>query len=585
MQTKESLLPFHRAASMTRCRSLRSLRLPMARQWRSGLAIVLVAGTVLSPFDARAQTVPSDTSAPATSAPAASPEALAPLAGSSETAVSGAAAADPAASNVAESTAAPQTAQAQPATVQPVPATPSPSPAATPAASAAQRGTADLPLRTWHFAEGNARSQFDTYFTLLNLSERPASVMVQYNRDDGIRLVQWLGIEPRARVSLKANDIVGAKAFGASFFSDQDIVVERSTTSGPGQNAQTTSGFAPNGEREWYFAEGTTRGKVTTYFVTQNLSDSPATVNATFVRDNGSKETRSFGLGPRARDAFRMNDLVQDSSFAAMFRSDQDVVIERTIMTEGERQPTKQERGDKKNGQTDEGTAMLNNSVGILGGLGFVGTADQAGSRSWQFAEGSTRIPYQTHFVLFNPNQQSTEVRMRFRLQGGETRSRSLWIGGQSRMSFDTRDTVPSADFATSIETDVPIVVERTYQSSGDGLYGALGYTGSAVRRDSKDWYFAEGNTNSQIDTYFVIFNMSDRSAQVRGTFYADGQQPREKTLDVGAGKRIAVRANDFVPGAFFSSRFRSDQNVVIERTFYLPGGSGFTTVGAGIGR
>jgi hypothetical protein len=70
-----------------------------------------------------------------------------------------------------------------------------------------QRG--DVPLRAWYFAEGNSRSGFETYITLVNLSDQPAGVTAEYNRDDGIRLMQWLGIEPRARVSLNANDVVG----------------------------------------------------------------------------------------------------------------------------------------------------------------------------------------------------------------------------------------------------------------------------------------------------------------------------------------------------------------------------------------
>src|SRR5262249_50795136 len=44
----------------------------------------------------------------------------------------------------------------------------------------------NLPLRVWHFAEGNSRNGFETYFTLRNLTDQPASVMVNYNRDDGI---------------------------------------------------------------------------------------------------------------------------------------------------------------------------------------------------------------------------------------------------------------------------------------------------------------------------------------------------------------------------------------------------------------
>jgi hypothetical protein len=44
----------------------------------------------------------------------------------------------------------------------------------------------------------------------------------------------------------------------------------------------------------------------------------------------------------------------------------------------------------------------------------------------------------------------------------------------------------------------------------------------------------------------------------------------------------VAVRANDVVAGGTFAARFVADQNIAVERTLYLPGSSGFTTVAAG---
>jgi hypothetical protein len=441
------------------------------------------------------------------------------------------------------------------------------------------------PLRAWHFAEGNSRNGFETYFALRNLSDQPASVMANYNRDDGIRLVQWLGIEPRQRVSLSANDIVGARAFGASFFADRDIVVERTTTWGPGQNAETLVGYAPDGIKNWYFAEGTTRGRVSTYFVTQNLADAPADVEATFTRDDGSVEKRRFSVQPRARDAYRVDDLLKDTAFSASFRSTQDVVVERTIMTEGERPPTRSVQKRKTNGQTDDSFAMANNAIGVFGGLGYVSSSGaEPGLRNWEFAEGSTRAPYHLTFVLFNPGQQGTDVRFRFQLESGGTRSHTLYLPPLSRVAFDPRDVAPAADFATSLTADRPIVAERAYATSGDGLYGALGHTAAPPHTDSRAWYFAEGNASSQIETYFVLFNLSTAPASVRGTYYLDGGSTREQTLTVPAGGRLAVRANEIVPAGVFSARFEADRNIMVERTLYFSGASGFTTVGSGVG-
>ena len=82
-----------------------------------------------------------------------------------------------------------------------------------------------------------------------------------------------------------------------------------------------------------------------------------------------------------------------------------------------------------------------------------------------------------------------------------------------------------------------------------------------------------------------MLYNLSTKDANVRGTYYVDGAGAREHSLSVAAGKRLAIRANDMVDGGVFGTRFMADQNVVIERTLYLPGGSGFTTVGSGAGR
>jgi hypothetical protein len=475
-----------------------------------------------------------------------------------------------------------------PAMPFPAPAVPISAPSTQTTASPASPAADAVPFQAWHFAEGNSRNGFETYFSLLNLADQPASVSAQYNRDDGIRLTQWLGIEPHSRLSLSANDIVGARAFGASFYADQDIVVERTTIWGPGQNGETMVGFAPDGRRTWHFAEGTTRGRVTTYFVTQNLTDSPASVSALFTRDDGSTEKRQFDVSPRGRDAYRVNDLLQDTAFAATFRADQDIIVERTIMIEGERSPTqKRSREDKgpnvqTNGRTDEGTAMLRNSTGIFGGLGYVGSATDLGSKNWELAEGSTRGPYTTTYVLFNPGSHDTYVRFTFRLDHGDTKAKAVYLPPASRLAFDPKDVVPSADFGTSINSDYPIVVERVYASSGDGLYGALGYTAAGPRKDSRTWYFAEGNTASQIEMFFILYNLTDKPTQAKATYYLDDGKTREQTHQLPPGARVAARANDVVAGRTFATRFVADQDIAVERTIYLPGGSGFTTVGAG---
>jgi hypothetical protein len=296
---------------------------------------------------------------------------------------------------------------------------------------------------------------------------------------------------------------------------------------------------------------------VSTYFVLMNLDDLPTSVKAVFTRDDGGRVERSFLLPPRARQAFRVDDLLPDTAFAASFEAEHPVVVERTITREG--------------------------TIGILSGPGYAAQGDDVGARRWAFAEGSTRRPYLTYFVLFNPNQVGTEARLRFSLEGGGTVDHSVWIPAQSRVAFDPSAVVPAADFGVTIETAFPIVAERTYYSTGEGLYGALGHTDRPIRPNARRWYFAEGNTHGQIETYFLVSNLSDQAATVRATYFTESGSPVEQEVGVPARGRISIRANDVVGKATFSTRLLADRDIVVERTIYFPGWSGFTVIGAGV--
>src|SRR5262249_42951815 len=142
-------------------------------------------------------------------------------------------------------------------------------------------------------------------------------------------------------------------------------------------------------------------------------------VSGTFVRDDGSVVHRDVTLAPRARDAFRVNDILPDSAFSARFKANQDIVVERTILSEGEhgpqavggkREPGK--RGELANGVVAGERSTIDQTFGILGGLGYPLDDGDAGTKRWYFAEGSTRRPYDTYFVLFNPGQQDTTAKL-----------------------------------------------------------------------------------------------------------------------------------------------------------------------------
>jgi hypothetical protein len=121
------------------------------------------------------------------------------------------------------------------------------------------------------FRRGNSRNGFETYFTLLNLSDQPASALHSTTGDDGIRLVQWLGIEPRARGKPECERHRRSQSLWVELLRRPDIV-ERTTTWGQA-DGETLVGFAPTGRRPGTSPREHLQGD--DLLRTQNLTDAP----------------------------------------------------------------------------------------------------------------------------------------------------------------------------------------------------------------------------------------------------------------------------------------------------------------------
>jgi hypothetical protein len=411
-------------------------------------------------------------------------------------------------------------------------------------------------LRVWHFAEGLTRGEFRSYFLVSNLNDRPTSVRAEYQREDGTPLTQWFGVPAQDRVSFGAGHFVGPTTFGVSFYAERDVVVERSILSNldneaPGQDGLSTLGFAQDGLRSWHFADGNTYGTTETFYVVRNLTDEPTAVKASFVTDIGTFAERWLALPPRGRLGLDMREVLPDRAFGASFEADRDVVVERTVFFEGQASP--------------------------LGGLGHA-SSGTSGAAIWHFAEANTSGPYSTYFILFNPGPRPTSVE--FVADG--TPLAALYLPPFGRLAYDPTGVAPDTTFGATFRATGPIVAERSYYSTGDGLYGAVGHS-PGLGADGRNWYFAEGNTSAGIETYFIVRSLAASPGTVRAAFHTGDGPPIVQTLPIGPNGRDAFRANDLVPGATFAISFASDVPLVVERVFYFPGSGGHNVVGVGV--
>lgn len=191
-------------------------------------------------------------------------------------------------------------------------------------------------------------------------------------------------------------------------------------------------------------------------------------------------------------------------------------------------------------------------------------------------AEGATGTFFDTRIALVNPNPAATaHVQLRFLPEDGIVKSTDLIMPPQSRRTVFVDDVpgMASAAFSTVVESDTPVVVDRTMTWAGGESYGSHAET--SVAGPALQWYFAEGATHGSFDLFYLIQNPSPtQTAQVTASYLPLSGAAIERTYEVLPNHRLTIQA-DAIPGlaaAEFAAAFTVTNNmpVIVERAMYL---------------
>src|SRR5262249_49281310 len=105
-----------------------------------------------------------------------------------------------------------------------------------------------------------------------------------------------------------------------------------------------------------------------------------------------------------------------------------------------------------------------------------------------------------------------------FMLENGKVVEVDQPVAPESRVSVDVNDILPSAGFATTVTSDVPIVVGRSMFFGNGGGHGTIG-----AKTPGKTWFLAEGDSRPGYDTWILLQNPSPTdAANVAVTFIKD---------------------------------------------------------------
>jgi hypothetical protein len=193
------------------------------------------------------------------------------------------------------------------------------------------------------------------------------------------------------------------------------------------------------------------------------------------------------------------------------------------------------------------------------------------------FAEGVTSTFFTTVFALANPGDATAHLLMVFMRADGSLYTHPLVLAPRSRATVDSRaiPAIATAAFSTAIESDGPIVADRTMSWDANG-YGA--HAEAAIAAPATVWYLAEGATHSGFDLFYLLQNPTAQSAEVQVRYLRPIGAPVVKTYQLGPYSRYNIWVDLEHPSLALTdvSAVVTSTNgvpIIVERSMYLNAG------------
>jgi hypothetical protein len=339
---------------------------------------------------------------------------------------------------------------------------------------------------TWFLAEGATHGSFDLFYLIQNPGGTAATVTVRYLRPSPqAPLTKTYGVAPNSRFTIAVDSEVvsgqslAATDVSAAISSTVPVVVERAmymTTGGQAYSAGHESAGVTAPGLSWFLAEGATGAFFDMFILVANPDPTnAATVQATYLLDNGTTLSKTYTVAPSSRrtinvdsEQFPGGQLLANAAMSTILTSTNDVpiVVERAMWWPGGAQ-----------GPWYEG----HNSAG----------ATQTGA-AWALAEGEIggSVGASTYILVANTGTTEASVRVTIFVEGGSTAMQTFTVPPSSRFNVDVADafasTITSGRMGALVESlgasPAPIVVERAIYTNAGGRAWAAGTNALAAR-------------------------------------------------------------------------------------------------------
>jgi hypothetical protein len=380
---------------------------------------------------------------------------------------------------------------------------------------------------TRYFAEGsNSPTFFDTTIDLANPGSTDAHVLLRFLKFNGTVTPYAVIVPAQRHITVATSGIAGLQGtdFSTVIETDQEIVAERTMVWTPtqqyGSDTETAS-KAPS--VDWFLAEGATHGDFSLFYLLENATDTAANVQIRYILPSPAAPiVLNYTVDPHSR---------------------------RTIPVDGEPGLS----------ATDVSAAIHSvNNVPIIAeramyftkfGVPFIGGHESAGvtapNNHWFFAEGATGSFFYMFLLLANPNPAlQANVTISYLLPDGTVVQKPYTVPANSRTTYNLALEDPllaSAAFSTVVDSDVPIVAERSMYWPHDWTEA---HNSPGATETGTAWATAGANEGGPFaaQTFVLIANTSAFSAKARVTVLEEDGAPLVKEFFIPANSRTNIQ-------------------------------------------
>lgn len=419
--------------------------------------------------------------------------------------------------------------------------------------------THPLVPNTAYLTEG-ATGAFDQRIALVNPDTTLAVVTLEFLGEGGRLGTARRVVAPLSRVTVEVGAEPGLEAVAASTVVHAlrgGVVAERTMSwTGTAARSAAHTGKASHAlARDWLLAEGDA-GFFDTFLLVSNPGARPASLAVDFLLDDGAVVSRPYEVGPGTRLTVFANDVagVEGRAFSTRVRASRPVAVERAM--------------------------YFGRGAGALWRGGHLAGGIAQARRSWFVAEGRTGGFFDTWLLLGNPSTRPASVELRYLTPLGERRreARTLPRTSRTNVHVDALPGLEDTDVSVAIDSDVPIVVERSMYWPGAPASWVEGHTSSALPRLGTAWVLAEGEWGgaSRADSYVLIANPGEVEALVSLTALREGgRPPMAISRTVAPRSRLTVSAGEFGlgDGERVGWIVESSVPVAVERSMYWGAG------------